>query len=337
MQKITILLNIVLALLVTTNKSFAYTDLPKEKGLINNALLIAEKSINDPCAVWSSAWKHEYLDTLKTAMSKEPNEFDYDKKIKIFIDTFPEYIENYKKSKFTQVEFDMCKAEVQWYCETLLADELPSATEKELLKSQIQTICDYASEHLKGQFPFLTETYIQEGKKAAILELNHQLENSLIPFFRRPFSQDQIKVIQANWASLYKRWYSIWRDIRFSSWDNEEILNSNDIAKNPQTQFVQKCMSFLPVAIWPTVQKPPKYFLEALNKLNVEKNIEIDKNRQLEKIGREITTKYKNQVEQIEQWSFIFSALLETSILNENKNSLSSSPEKEGDAYELKR
>jgi hypothetical protein len=45
--------------------------------------------------------------------------------------------------------------------------------------------------------------------------------------------------------------------------------------------------------------------------------------------------RFSNQVEQVEQWSFILTALLETATLDQNRGTSSANPPKGGDPYGL--
>ena len=299
---------------------------------VADVLSMVEQSMRDPGVGWTGEQQRDYLDTIRQALSDDHDKPDYTSRIEIFRRGFPAFWSRRQTSQLTQAEYDMFKAEIRWFCETLIAEEPASVSERALLKSQIRDLCDYATEHLRAQFPFLTAACVEQGKTAALKEFDHELENPLVPIFRRPFSQDQMKVIKSNWARSYKRWYSFWRNIRYSTVDREDLSDPKDLTNHPHYKFVKRCLSYLPQAIWPTVGKPPKYVIDAALKLREEKAEKTRAYRKADKTEINLAIRFLNQVEQVEQWSFVFTALLETAILDENRGPSSANPQKGGDS-----
>ena len=146
-----------------------------------------------------------------------------------------------------------------------------------------------------------------------------------------------MKAIKSNWARSYKRWYSFWRNIRYSTVDREDLYDPNNLTNHPQFKFVKRCLNYMPQAIWPTLGKPPEYVIDAALKLNAEKAEKIRAYRKADKTEINLAIRFSNQVEQVEQWSFVFTALLETAILDENRGPSSANPQKGGGAYGLKK
>ena len=305
--------------------------------LVVDVLSMVERSVTDPCVGWIREWQHEYIDTIRQALKSNHDKPNYIAKIEIFRNGFPAFWSRRQPSKLTQAEYDMFKAEIRWFCLTLMKEELASYSEKALLKSQYYRLCDYATEHLRAQFPFLMEACVEQGKIAALKEFECDLENPLVLIFRRPFSQEQMKAIMSNWTRSYKHWYSIWRNIRYENVDREDLFDSNDLTNNPQYKFVKRCLSYMPQAIWPTVGKPPEYVLDAAMKIREEKSQRIRAIRKEDKSEIDLAIRFSNQVEQVEQWSFIFTALLETAMLEDDQGPSTANLQRGGDTNGLKK
>ncbi len=300
-----------------------------------DVLSMVEQSVMDPCVGWTGEWQSDYMDTIRHALRNNHDKPDYTERIEIFHRGFPAFWSRRQPSQLTKAEYDMFKAEIRWFCETLTAEEPASVSEKALLKSQFHDLCDYATEHLRAQFPFLKVECIEQGKTAALKEFERELENPLVLIFRRPFSKDQVKVIKSNWARSYKRWHSFWRKIRYCTVAWEDLSDPKDLTNHPHYKFVKRCLSYLPQAIWPTVGKPPEYVIDDAMKLRAEKAEKTRAYIKADKTEINMAIRFSNQVEQVEQWSFVFTALLETAILDDNPSLSSANPQKGGDCYGL--
>lgn len=299
-----------------------------------DVLTVTERCVTDPCVGWPLEWRQEYLDTIRRALREGPGRPDHLVRIEIFARGFPVYWGDCQLSDLTGAGYEALKAEMRWYCETLMAGELASPSEKAMLKSQFRELCDYATEHLKGEFPFLTDVHVQAGKRAALRELDDKLDAPLLPIFRRPFSQDQLHRIKTNWARSYRRWFFVWRQVRYEAMLRGASSDPNTLTNHPQSQFVNQCLSYLPRVIWPVVERPPEYVVEATQALNEEKIAKTRAYAQTAQIERDLASRFSNRVEQVEQWGFVFTALFETATLYENPSPSSANPQKGGDAYE---
>jgi len=181
-------------------------------------------------ASWPDTWQREYLATIGEALSSDPNRPDYPARMEVFRRGFARYWAQAQGSGLTQVEYDLRKAEMRWYCETLMAEGPASASEKAVLKGQLRDLCDYAAEYLKGRFPFLTPECVEEAKKAALAEFDQEVDSPLLLIFRRPLSEDQLRAIRANWGRLHKRWYFIWREVRYAGAGKSDLRDPQDLS-----------------------------------------------------------------------------------------------------------
>lgn len=263
-------------------------------------------------APWPDAWQGEYLDTVRKALASDPNLPDYRAKIEVFRRGFTRYWAQGQGSGLTQLEYDLRKAETRWYCETLMSQDLPSASERAILKAQLRDLCDYAGQYLKGRFPFLTPRCVEEAEKSVLTEFDQEVDSPLLPIFRKPLSDAQVRAIKANWGRLYRRWHFIWREVRYEGAGQGGLSDPRDPPSHPHYRLVKRCLLYLPRTIWPTLEKPPGYVIDVIRKLNAEKAERGRINRQGAEAERELAMRSSNQVEQVEEWSFVFTALLET-------------------------
>lgn len=98
---------------------------------------------------------------------------------------------------------------------------------------------------------------------------------------------------------------------------------------------MKRCLGYLPRMLWHTVGKPPGYVLKAIKDLNTEKEARACVNRRAGVAERDLALRFSNQVEQVEQWSFVFTCLLETAMLAGPGSSSSGDGLEGGDAYGL--
>jgi len=307
-----------------------------ELGPLDQALATVQDCMARSRASWPDAWQREYLDTVRKVLASDPNLPDYQARIEVFRRGFMRYWGQGQGTKLTQLEYDLRKAEIRWYCETLMSQDLPSDSERAILKAQLRDLCDYAGQYLKGRFPFLTPARVEEAKKAVVAEFDQEVDSPLLPIFRKALSDTQVRAIKANWGRLYRRWHFIWREIRYGGPDLEPASASTDPTKHPHYRFVRRCLLYLPGIIWPTVEKPPTYVTDVIRKLNAEKAQRRRVNRQGMEAERELAMRSSNQIEQVEEWSFVFTALLETANPGNGQSPSPADSPKGGDAYDLR-
>jgi hypothetical protein len=306
-----------------------------EPAPLEQALTAVQDCMTRSPAPWPEAWQREYLDAIRKALASDPNLPDCAAKLEVFRRGFMRYWAQGQGFKLTQLEYDLRKSETRWYCETLMSQDLPSTSERAILKGQLRDLCDYAGQYLKGRFPFLTPVCLEEAKKSVLTEFDQEVDSPLLPIFRRPLSDAQVRAVKANWGRLYRRWHFIWRDVRYGGPDLEGASASTDPTKHPHCRFVKRCLLYLPGMIWPTVEKPPGYVTDVIRKLNAEKAERGRVNRQGAEAERELAMRSSNQVEQVEEWSFVFTALLETANAGNGQRPSPAHSPKGGDAYDL--
>jgi hypothetical protein len=287
---------------------------------------------------WVDAWQQEYLDTIREALATGASRPDYPAKIELFQRGFARYWAEFPRSTLTRAEFDVGKAEVRWYCETFMAERLASGSEKALLKAQLRELCDYAGEYLRGRFPFLVVDCVEEAKKGALAEFDEQVDSPLLPIFRRPLSDEQLRAVKAGWAHLRRRWHFIWREVRYGGGSPGDSSDPGDhLSSHPHYRLAKRCLAYLAGTFWSTSAKPPAYVVDAIRRLNAEKAKRARIGRQGADAERELAMRCSNQIEQLEEWSFVFTALLETASAGSGQDARAIDSLEGGDAYDLKK
>jgi hypothetical protein len=310
---------------------------PVEADPIEQALATVRDAMAHSPVPWADARQQEYQDTIRAALATGASRPDCPAKIELFQRGFARYWAEFPRSALTQAEFDVRKAEARWYCETFMAERLASAPEKTLLKAQLRELCDYAGEYLKGRFPFLTAQCVEEAKKGALAEFDEQVDSPWLPIFRRPLSDEQLRAVRAGWAHLHRRWHFIWREVRYGVGRPGDLSDLRDLSSHPHYRFARQCLAYLPGTFWSTGAKPPRYVVDAIRRLNAEKAERARIGRQGADAERELAMRCSNQIEQVEEWSFVFTALLETANAGNAEDACARDSPEGGDAYDLKK
>jgi len=309
----------------------------RQSAPLQQTLAIVQDCMASTPAPWPDTWQREYLDAIRQALNNDANQADYAPRIEVFRRGFARYWAKSPVAGLTQTEFDLRKAEIRWYCETLRAEEPASPSEKVVLKAQLRDLCDYAAQYLNGRFPFLKPECVEEAKKAALAEFEQEVESPLLPIFRRPLSEDQLRATKARWARLYRRWHFIWRGVRYGGRGGGDLSDPGNLTSHSHYRFARRCLTYLPRTLWPTVPKPPGYVLEVITKLNAEKAERARLTRKGVHAEREVAMRCSNQIEQVEEWSFVFTALLETASTDHGQACSLANSREGGDAYDLKK
>lgn len=255
-------------------------------------------------APWPQQWQDQYVDAIRRGLAGDPNRAGYAEKLEIARSGFARYWGKTPVAGLTQAQYEVLQAEMQWYCETLMAEDLPSASEKTLLQRQFRELCDYATEYLTARFPFVLAEYVQESKEAALREFDEDLAAPLVPIFRRPFSEDQLCGIKANWGRLYERWHFIWQEVRYGGGDAGDLSDPGTIENHSHYRFARRCLIYLPRLFWLAGPRPPGYVADVIGKLNAGKAERGRLNKPGADAERDLARRSSNQVEQVEARRF---------------------------------
>lgn len=261
---------------------------------------------------WPPAWQQEYIDSIGRALDPYQNEGDFAVRTEAFRKGFGAFWVGMDKEPCGRTTFESYAAQMQWFAEMLMSRPLPAREDKDTVERQFGELCEYAMRLLKGEFPFLADAPMEAARQASLQAYHAMIEAPLVPLFMTVFTAEQMTRIRKNWARLYERRRALWRDIRDGSTDLDHEGSPLALTEHPHYQFVKQCLDDLPGAIWPTIGTPPHYVLKALGALNKER--ENDRRQRQADLFRErkLEAQCSHRLEKLEQWSFIFAALLET-------------------------
>lgn len=273
-----------------------------------------KKMIADPDAGWVLEWQCEYIIAVEGALSHYEDVADYDKRLDIVQRGFPTYWALLCQTKYSQLQFDVYKMEIEWFIETLMSEPLPSEADRQSLRSQLSTLCSWSGEHLRGQFPFLKDAMLEEAVVHVMSEFDEALEAPLLPIFRKPLSEDQLGAIKAQWARSHVRWSLIWRHAQKKIVDQMGQAGPPDLKSTAQCWFIHRCLRDLPSMMWFTVGEPPPDVVAAHQRLRKEKDAEARAQARARQWEMTLNTRMARHLEEMEQWSFVFGALLRTPV-----------------------
>ncbi len=282
------------------------------QGHIEDIIDAIRQRITDPNAGWSIEWQREYITAVEDVVRRHTDVPDYDTRLDIVRRGFHPYWILISQTQCNRIQFEVYKAEIDWFIDTLMSDPLPSEADGRALRMQLWELCSWSGEHLRGQFPFLEEMIVQEAQSVIMRELDERLASPLLPTFRRPLSSDQLRHIRKQWARSHQRWFFIWRHAQRNTLD--QMGKSG--ASNPKTirtqWFVCRCLRDLPGMLWFTVGEPPVDVLHAYERLHQHNALEVRAQAETRQWELALNANVIPHLEQVEQWSFVFSALLQT-------------------------
>jgi hypothetical protein len=143
-------------------------------------------------------------------------------------------------------------------------------------------------------------------------------------------------MIKANWGRLYERWHFIWQEVRYGGGGPGDLSDLRTIEDHSHYRLARRCLTHLPRLFWSAGPRPPGYLADMIGKLNAAKAERGRLNKPGADAERDLARRSSNQVEQVEEWSFVFTALLEMATAPTTRPPLVKSREG-GDAYDLKK
>jgi hypothetical protein len=150
---------------------------------------------------WPDAWKGEYLDTIRKAVTSRQDVAQYDRRLEILSEGFPAYWQGLKKER-ERALFELHCAQIRWYVESLMDGELPTEQESYRLREQYKGLWDFAAESLLAQFPFLDPNAMHAAQADRRAECERRIEAPLLPIYLHPFSDSQMDQIKSRWQDL---------------------------------------------------------------------------------------------------------------------------------------
>ena len=220
---------------------------------------------------------------------------------------FQPYWESLRKSPDRSL-FDVRRAQIRWYVETLMRAELPGEEETQVLRRQYEDLAEHAAASLLAQFSFLDPNAVQAAKTDHLAECYRSIEAPLLPIFLRPFSEAQVDQIKQRWHDLRYARVDLWRQLGGGRTTSPEDRATPSLQTHPDYLLTQRSVSQLRPYIWAAVAPPPDYYGSAVRS-------HIDAQRQMLQSRAEARRQERRlpmAVLQTEYISFLLTALLET-------------------------
>jgi len=258
-------------------------------------------------ALWPQAWQDEYTDTIRQVVIPRQDVPRYAIRLQILRDGFGSYWEGLKKNG-DRSPFEVHRAQIRWYVESLMDAELPGKQGKQKLRDQFKDLADNAAHLLLTQFPFLDPNVVQTAKADHLGECYRNIDAPLLPIFRHPLSEEQVGKIKERWQGLRYARVDLWRQL---GGDAKTSNAKRDMAPgdaHPHYLLTQRSLAQLRAQIWAIVAPAPDYYRNA-----VVKDLEAQKQRVRSRSdARAQEQRLGGAVVQTEYLSFLLAALLET-------------------------
>jgi hypothetical protein len=305
---------------------------------IEEALAAVQDCMARSPAPWPDAWRQEYLNTIREAISSDPNASQFLRRLEILRGGFALYWADLKNTP-ERSHFEVRRAQIRWYVENLMAAELPGEEETALLRHQYENLANHAAEGLLAQFSFLDPNEVRNAKAAYLADCYREIDAPLQPIFLTPLSQGQMEQINGRWHDLRYARVDLLHQLRATPQSPTENRSTPSGQTHPDHLLTRRSLKQLRSQIWVLVAPDTDYYLAAATK-------DLDAQKRRAQLMLRIRSREARQsmaVVQTEYLSFLVAALLETPAclspgeiqkarqLNHEHSSLEG-----GDAYELK-
>ncbi len=200
-----------------------------ELALTEESLQAIEDCMAGSPAQWPVAWRQEYVDTIRHAISLHQDTSRYAERLGILRRGFELYWQDLNKSRERSL-FEIHRAQIRWYTEHLMGTKLLSEDERRKLRNQYKELWDHVASSLLTQFPFLDPNTVQMAKADHLGECYRKIEAPLLPIYLRPFSQAQVDKIKQRWHDLRYARVDLWRQL-----GGKAIMSVNKQQVSPHT------------------------------------------------------------------------------------------------------
>jgi hypothetical protein len=257
-------------------------------------------------APWPDAWRQEYLDTIRKAISSDPNASHFLRRLEILREGFALYWPDLKNTQ-ERSHFEVRRAQIRWYVENLMTAGLPGEEETALLRHQYEDLANHAAEGLITQFSFLDPNAVQRAKADYLAECYRYIDAPLLPIFLTPFSEGQIDQIKSRWHDLRHARVDLWQQ-------GEGGRASSAKGGSPSAQheldslLAQRSMAQLHPNVWAVVASSPDDYRAAIARESDRQKQHFDARSK----ARLQESHLSNAVLQAEYLGFLWIVLLET-------------------------
>lgn len=286
----------------------SYASGDRDQPSVGQDVLVAVRQCMDRSpAPWPQAWREEYVGAIREAIQSHRDASQYTSRLQIISKGFPPYWEGLKKGS-ERSRFEVHRAEIRWYVESLMADELPSEAGKQKLRNQWRSLIEDAAAAMVAQFPFLDPNVVEKAKADYLMDCDRHIEAPLLPTLRRPFSEKQIGELKERWHALRYARVDLWRPL--GGGPKEPTVKSNEPAGgiHPDYPLTKRSLDQLRGQIWPLIGAFPDYYQEAVAKERAARRQDLQSRAE----ARAQEVRLGAAVWQTEYLSFLLSALLET-------------------------
>jgi hypothetical protein len=260
----------------------------------------------------ASEWQEQYVGTIRQIVLEHRDKPDFSIRLDIIRKGFPLFWHHIDKSACSEAQFGVYRAEIRWYVEHLMMEELSSEKDREILKSQYRDLFHYAIQSLRAQFPPVRTEMAEAALQNSLKRSHERIEAPLMPIYSKPFTEKQIEAIKTRWDRSHTNRSAWWTDFSSNRPNQGRDATVADPEMHSHYLFTKRCLDSLLGSIWLVAARPPAYCLKALQERRKETDEREQVFRRESAAERKLMSRFATRIEQVEQWSFIFAALLET-------------------------
>jgi hypothetical protein len=282
------------------------TDFPQADP-VQGILDVVQGCMTRSPAPWPQAWQQEYVDTIREAIDSGATDPQCAERLRIVREGFGPYWQGLTNNK-ERPAFDVRRAQIRWYVETLMDASLPGEEEKHALRHQYEDLAECAAQSLLTQFSFLDPNAVQQAKADHLAECYRSIDTPLLPIFLTPFSQAQMDRVKERWHDLRYARVDLWRQLGGGKTTSPVNRDASSIQNHPDYLLTQRSLSQLRGQIWSLIGACPEYYRDAVSK-------DVAAGKQRLQAGAEARSREQRlgvAVWQTEYLSFLLTALLET-------------------------
>ena len=275
------------------------------------ALRSVEQDLAESHVQWPAEWQKVYVDTIREAAIPYATQPGFAPRCEILEKGFPLFWQHISKSPCSAAQFEVYRAEIRWYMEFLMTRDLPTDDAKSLLRSQYHELLDYAGRSLQKQLPGLEPEVARACLQDQLQQCRDRIAAPLMPIYAQPLTNAQMQAIRTDWDQSREERADWW-----IGWAGNARRRPPAGAGHPETHphylFTARCLQTVPASIWRRAAQPPDDFLQALQRRRQEvakQQRDIQQQREAE---RQLRLRFGTRDEQVEQWTFILTAVLET-------------------------
>ncbi len=278
-----------------------------EPNSLEQALAAVRDKMAKSPAPWLQPWQEEYVETIRQVAVAHQDSPGYAARMEILRNGFAPYWEEVPKNDQRSL-FEVRQAEIRWYCENLMAGELPTDSSKKELREQYKGLVEYATDALLTQFPFLDPNRVRPAQADHLRACYRIIESPLLPVFLSPFTEAQVNQLKERWTRLRYARVDLWRQLgggRATTAEPAQVSSGN---AQPDYLLTQRSLDQLRGQIWSVISGPPDHYRNAVSK-------DIAAQKQRFRSRAEARTQEERlglPVLQTEYISFLLAALLET-------------------------